>query len=193
MSEKGFSEAAIHSSKPERKILSKEELLAELNSQKTRNLIAGICYSVHDKLLPSDIEDLTQDVMLKANKAINTDGFRNDSTLQTWLFSITRNTVISFLRTQTNRWRKGLADEMPDYVETVDESPSPQKLAQESETIEATMKLLPKGTQDFLRLILQGFTHQEIGNKLGISREASANRLHQIRKKYGEEIKKILG
>lgn len=193
MSEKPFPESAIHSLKPERKILSKEELLAELNSKKTRDLIAGICHSVHEKLLPSDIEDLTQDIMLKANKAINADGFRGDSTLQTWLFSITRNTVISFLRTQTNRWKKGLADEMPDYVETVDESPGPQELTRESKLIEATMKLLPEGTQEFLKLILQGLTHQEIGNKLGISREASAARLHHLRKKYSEEIKKILG
>lgn len=169
-----------------------KEALEKLNSNETIHYITSIAREINRNISPEDVEEVIQNVMLKANQALKQGKFRHEADLNTWIYRITHNFIISTLRTETRNRKNGLVDKIPQNIEASSTDPSPKDSAQQSEIIEKIMKELPEKQQEFLKLLLQGFTHQEIGERLGISRQGSASKLHHLKNKYGDAIKRIL-
>ena len=71
------------------------DLLVRKYQFKVSNLIARYVYD------QSEIEDITQEVFIKAYRAIK--GFRGDSAFYTWLYRIAINTAKNYLVAQTRR------------------------------------------------------------------------------------------
>ena len=67
---------------------------------KSRNMMIKVVYPIVDN--PADIEDILQDVYVKAHLTIHR--FRGDCLLSSWLCTIARNTAISFVRKYNMRF-----------------------------------------------------------------------------------------
>ncbi len=70
-------------------------LLVKKYQYKVANLVARYVYD------SGEVEDITQDVFIKAYKAIK--GFRGDSAFYTWLYRIAINTAKNYLVSQSRR------------------------------------------------------------------------------------------
>lgn len=63
------------------------------------------------RIRPSDVEDLVQEVFIRAIKGL--DSFQGTSSPKTWLFSIARNVAIDEIRKRKrNKWKEQLFHEM---------------------------------------------------------------------------------
>jgi len=59
-----------------------------------KNLVYNVCYRMLNNR--QDAEDVTQDIFVKAIKSIHK--FRGDSKISTWIYQITVNTNINYIR-----------------------------------------------------------------------------------------------
>lgn len=116
-------------------------------------------------------EDMTQEAFIQAWK--NLSRFRGDSAFGSWLYRITTNTVISYLRKQKHFVNSLDVDDMElEYRETQDEQIG----------LEAAIATLPDGARTvFVLYSLEGYTHEEISKLLGIAPGSSKAQLHRAR------------
>lgn len=143
---------------------------------------------------PCDAEDMVQQTMTKALRAMKT--YRGEAQLQTWLFSICRNTIIDFRR------KKGLHDEaivraedFPGVRAAVDsyKAPAcnePAVCAQQSDQerlVQIALDRLPKHYGDALEWkYIQGWTIKEIGSHLGLGKEATQSMLARAKRSFAD-------
>ena len=117
--------------------------------------------------VPGDhAEDLTEDVFVKVmEKKHSFDPLK--SSFSTWIYTIARNTVIDFFRTnkQTN--------ELSEYVEDTNPNVKPDVLASkkiETQNLRKALKTLPKDKQDLVILrFIDELSYQEMSQILGKS------------------------
>lgn len=85
-------------------------------------------YNIALKLVKNehDAYDLAQEALLKVYRAL--ENFEYKSNFSTWLYRITYNTCIDFLRKEKKNWQVSLDDEKEDGVklEIEDKSPTPE-------------------------------------------------------------------
>lgn len=118
----------------------------------------------------ADAEDITQDVFIKVYRKRNE--FRGDAALSTWIYRITVNTALDYLRRRKRRPTVPLDD--------VNE-PSAGSTNLTS-LIESMIPLLPEGYRKvFVLHDIEGLKHNEIGEVLGITDGASKSQLHRAR------------
>ena len=89
--------------------LNEKELIANLKTERNRGKAFQVLVKTYQERLywhirkivmnHDDTDDILQNVYLKVWK--NVDGFREDSTLFTWLFRIATNESLSFLQKKT--------------------------------------------------------------------------------------------
>lgn len=120
--------------------------------------------------------DLVQDVFVKAFAQLNT--FRGESAFSTWLHRITLTTSLNQMRkVRRIRAHEERMDDDPQY--TANESRADPDLRTR---LHAAIDALPEGLR--LAVILhdvEGYTHREIGEMLGIAEGTSKARLFEAR------------
>jgi RNA polymerase sigma-70 factor (ECF subfamily) len=120
----------------------------------------------------AEAEDITQETWLRAARAL--EKFRWESALSSWISGIALNRVRELARKKKRslvevggEWEMPVAP--PDAGTRID--------------LERALELLPPGFRTVLVLHdVEGFTHQEIGNQLGINDGTSKSQLHGARK-----------
>jgi RNA polymerase sigma-70 factor (ECF subfamily) len=119
----------------------------------------------------AEAEDITQEVFVKAWKNLNR--FEPDKKFKTWLFQITKNTCIDFLRKHKNFVAPESLDEqqMAENLERIiDKAPLPEELfqaAEFSQKLDEILGSLPKIYETVVVLHLQhDLTFQEISEVL---------------------------
>ncbi len=119
----------------------------------------------------AEAEDITQEVFVKAWK--NLSKFEPDKKFKTWLFQITKNTCIDFLRKHKNFVASESLDEqqMAENLERIiDKAPLPEELflaAEFSQKLDEVLSRLPKIYETVVVLHLQhDLTFQEISEVL---------------------------
>jgi RNA polymerase sigma-70 factor (ECF subfamily) len=117
-------------------------------------------------------EDLTQEAFVLAWRKLSS--FRGDSAFGSWLYRITTNTVLSYLRKNKH------------FINSLDVSDLPE--AGKSDDLIAQMGLeqaigkLPDGARTvFILYSLEGYTHDEIAELLNIAQGSSKAQLHRAR------------
>jgi RNA polymerase sigma-70 factor (ECF subfamily) len=127
-------------------------------------------------------EDLLQDVFLQAHRKLA--GFRGESTLGTWLYRLTMNHCLDYVRGRQAKMTRATASlDDEDAVEPA--APAPVVPAAISRMdLERAIETLPPGSKAaFLLHDVEGFEHREIGAILGISEGTSKSQVHKARMK----------
>jgi len=119
-------------------------------------------------------EEVTQDVFVRVWQKLPS--FRGESTFSTWLHRVTVNVVLS------RRKRAGVAGARMSDDDTLDEAPARAVFVGERLDLDAAIAGLPAGARRvFVLHDVEGFTHEEIGEQLGITSGGSKAQLHRAR------------
>ena len=130
----------------------------------------------------TEAEDLTQEVFIQLFRKVGS--FRGDSAFSTWLHRLTVNQVLMHFRRRSVKNEKVSEDgEMPE--QTVNGSANPNRMqVVDRIALKNAVALLPKGYKSvFLLHDVQGYEHEEVARRLGISIGTSKSQLHKARLK----------
>lgn len=119
-------------------------------------------------------QDYAQEAWIRAIRALPT--FRGDARFSTWLHRIAVNAALQALRRSETRERREAP--MPDAVP----APSLRSDALLQQRLERALDRLPAGMRTILILHdVEGYTHEEIGESLGIASGTSKSQLFKAR------------
>jgi RNA polymerase sigma factor (sigma-70 family) len=122
-----------------------------------------------------DAQDLLQDGFIKVFK--NLDKFRGEGSFEGWLRRIFVNTSIEQFRKKTKITT--VTDKQENYIE--DKEWNAFESLAEKDIIKIVQELSPGYRQVFNMYIIEGFSHKEIGDILGISEGTSKSQLARAR------------
>ena len=145
----------------------------------------GILYKVSKMYMdnPDDQQDLFQEIVCQLWKSY--DSFRNESQFSTWMYRVAVNTAIVFLRKEKRK-----VDKYEIASENIkdDEGDAHFKESQLDHFYKAVQKL-EKIDKAIIFYQLEGFSHKEIGDNLGISEGNARVKLNRAKEKLKEIIK----
>lgn len=140
-------------------------------------------YAVVRRIAGDDMlaQDYAQEAWIRAIRALPT--FRGDARFSTWLHRIAVNAALQAVRKADTR-RKRQAP-MPEQVEAAHRSGD----ALLQKRLERALDDLPEGMRQVLILHdVEGYTHEEIGNVLGVATGTSKSQLFKARAKMREML-----
>ncbi|HEU0006805.1 MAG TPA: RNA polymerase sigma factor SigZ [Terriglobia bacterium] len=124
---------------------------------------------------PSVVDDLVQDVFLKVQSKVAT--LKDETRLQSWLYQITRNTIIDHFRGQKPE------QELPETLDLPEAEPS-RALEELAECVRPMMDVLPEEYRLPLLLSdLEGLPQKEVAERLGLSVSAAKSRVQRGRER----------
>ncbi len=136
---------------------------------------------------PEDALDMSQEAFLKAYMSIS--GFRGESRFSVWLYRLTTNVCLDFLRRESKRSHASLTypeDEDREF-EIPDRRFSPQNEVERSELHEALKRGLDQLPDDFRAILvlreIGGLSYCEIGETLSLEEGTVKSRIFRARKK----------
>ena len=156
-----------------KRITMEETAFLELVKENERQIL-HVCryYAAIDSLL--SIEDLFQEILYHLWKSYPKFTKRPDCKISTWVYRIALNVAISFVR------KKLPMCSSIDDLETID-------IAEESQsdikTLYELIGLLAKEDQALLFLYIDGKTHQEIAEIMGMSASNVGNKVQRLKQK----------
>ena len=126
------------------------------------------------------VEDLCQEAWLRAFRALP--GFRGEAAFSTWLHSIVRNVLISWSRRKSVvHFHSGMVDES---------ARSPADPTELRMDLQRALADLPDGMRQVLLLHdVEGWTHQEIADTLGVAEGTSKSQLFKARAKLRHALR----
>lgn len=136
-----------------------------------------------------DAFDMSQEAFIKAYNSILS--FRGDCRFSVWLYRLTTNVCLDYLRSEARRSHISLSyqDDTDDEkeLEIPDERFSPETAAEKKELREAVnrglMKLLPDYRAILLLREINGLSYGEIGQTLDLEEGTVKSRIFRARKK----------
>ena len=157
-----------------------EELLRTYE-KRVYHLALRMCGNVDDAY------EVAQEAFLSAWKGMRF--FRGDSSFSTWLYRLTSNAAIDFLRRQRRQGGSdGVSlDDEDTFLEVADPAPSPHQQAERLELRDALARglgaLSPEHRQVLLLRELQGLTYEEIAAALELDLGTVKSRIARAREK----------
>lgn len=119
-------------------------------------------------------EDVAQDAWIRAFEKLHL--FRGDAAFSTWMYRLAVNAAVNRVRSQGRRSKLETSPELRLPVQEPDESVLHQR------QLARALDALPDGYRTVLVLHdVEGLTHEEIGDKLGIATGTSKSQLHKAR------------
>lgn len=144
-------------------------------------LVNRICLSYADS--SADFEDLRQDVWINVWKSL--DGFREDSSLDTWIYRVTLNTCVSCLRKRKRSVLTSPIDGI--FPEPVDEEAS-DSLRERIRVLHGLISRLAPLDKAIMTMHLDDRPNAEIAEVTGLTKGNVATRLSRIRSRLSSEI-----
>jgi len=147
---------------------------------------------------PIEAEDLTQEVFLRAHRAINS--FRGGATFQTWLYRIATNISVDAIRRRKRQEKRllSLDDPLPGTEGTIARDvPDPQLAPEElveaeelrQEVTRAIQELSPKLRAVVVLFDLEGCSYEDIARALRLPLGTVKSRLFNARARLRERLK----
>lgn len=135
--------------------------------------VHGLCVRMVDA---EAAEDLTQEVFIRAWKKLGT--FKGEARFGTWLHRLAVNHVLS--RRETLRRRQSRHTQGEGFLRRV-VAPS-RRSSGHALDLERAVRELPERARDvFVLFDVEGYTHDEIAEALGVSVGTSKSQLHRAR------------
>ncbi len=164
----------------------------ELYDRYSPNLLAVIYRYVGND---DDAKDVLHDTFVKAYTMIDSFAWAGDGSLQAWLTRIAVNTALNFLRS-----RKRLSALTIDTADLDDPPPEMMEEATVTEvnsldasTILEMVAELPDGYRTVFNLYcLDGYSHREIAEQLGINEKSSSSQLARAKALLAQKIKNYI-
>ena len=136
-----------------------------------------------------DALDISQDAFLKA--FTNLSGFRGDCKFSSWLYKLTTNLCLDFIRKRNRHKVVPLVfedeDGEPEYPEIPDETWSPELVAEQNQlrdSVRRGLSQLPAQQREILVLReIGGLRYDEISRQLNIEEGTVKSRIFRARKK----------
>ncbi|MBQ3532358.1 MAG: RNA polymerase sigma factor [Oscillospiraceae bacterium] len=148
--------------------------LVETYETSVYRLALRMCGNAHDA------EEVTQEAFLAAWKGLP--AFRGESKFSSWLYQLTSNAAIDFLRREKRHRGATPIEEEVDLAAPG----TPQQAAEEAELREALQQALdaltPEHRQIFLLRQMQQMSYEEIGRLLGLESGTVKSRLSRAKK-----------
>ena len=155
--------------------------LMELYQTKVYNLALRMTGS------PEDAADLCQETFLNAWKGLP--NFQGNSSFSTWIYRLTNNACIDFIRREKSRRGMdvlSLNDDEKDFDELIpDNAPTPQAKLEEKERREALNRGLRKLSEEHRQVLLlrevSGLSYTEIAALVGVEEGTVKSRIARAR------------
>lgn len=130
----------------------------------------------------SEAEDLTQEVFIQLFRKAGS--FRGDSAFSTWLHRLTVNQVLMHFRRRSFKNEKtSESGELPEQMAVGTSNPNRMQVVDRI-ALKKAISLLPVGYKSvFILHDVEGFEHEEVARRLGISIGTSKSQLHKARLK----------
>jgi len=143
--------------------------------------VFGLCFRLSSD--PALAEELTQEVFVRAWRKLSS--FRGESAFSSWLYPLTVNVALSERRSRRRRDARIVATEDPASLERAPRSPAPEA----GFDLEKAMAALPPGARAvFVLHDVEGRTHEEIAQLLGLAAGTSKAQLHRARRLLREAL-----
>lgn len=146
---------------------------------------------------PEDAADLTQEAFLNAWRGLS--AFDGRSSFSTWLYRLTSNACIDFLRREKRRVSLSMTledeeDEEGRQADLPDQRFSPQRELEKKEAAEALRRGLAALTPEYREILtlreLEGYSYQELSRELGLEEGTVKSRLARARLALREFLQK---
>ncbi len=154
------------------------EAIAELY-----DLFGATVYRVALRLMSSaaDADDVVQDVFIGLGRSLLS--FEGRGSLEGWIKRVTSRTALMRLRRQRARNEISLDVGLPAWTASPPSSPADRL------TLERALEELPDSLREvFVLKEIEGYSHQEIGEMLGIRPGTSKIRLYRARKELQKSV-----
>lgn len=144
---------------------------------------------------PMDAEDCAQEAFLKAFRSLS--GFRFESSFASWLYRLTSNVCLDFLRARRRRAETSLTspdDDGDDLALPIpDPADGPEALAERSELreqVRAALAQLPDDSRQVLLLReLGGLSYDEIADETGLELGTVKSRIFRARRRLADILR----
>lgn len=137
--------------------------------------MAGVC--VRYVTQPDDIRDVLQEALIKIFSSIGSFNYRGEGSLKAWLTRVAVNESLMFLRDKKKMLFVDSEREIPD---TPEEPPDTSGLT--AEMVDEALRQLPDGYRAVFNLYaIEGKSHKEIAELLGIKPDTSASQYHRAK------------
>lgn len=127
---------------------------------------------------PSKQQDLVQDIWLAVWQALPR--FRGDCSERTFVFRIAHNRAVSHV----DHWQRRRTDSLDEYAPLAAPEPDPEhalSTQQRHERLRTAVQALPVGLRQIVVLSLEGLSHAEVAEIVGITENNVAVRLTRAR------------
>ena len=139
-----------------------------------------------------DAKDVLQDTFIKALTIIDNFAWAGEGSLQAWLTRIAVNTSLNFLRSR-KRLTPLNVDTLDDPPDLAEEPTATEVNSLDASTILAMVAELPDGYRTVFNLYcLDGYSHKEIAEQLGINEKSSSSQLVRAKTLLAHKIKKYI-
>ena len=129
-----------------------------------------------------DREDLAQEIVVQLWRSF--ERFDERQRFSTWMYRVALNVAISFHRREATRAKHLVVTEAPLLDIAVEPAQMPENVARAYELIEGLEAL----ERALMLLYLEGHSHREIGEVLGISETNAATKLSRIRQRLRRSV-----
>ena len=127
--------------------------------------------------------DASQEVFIKVWEHLGS--FRNESGISTWIFRITVNTCLVYLR--KNSSKKEIHSEQFPNVATENYSP---EIEEKLSKMYACIQKLDEMGKMIILMVLEGMEYNEIAQVVGLTEETLRVRIHRIKKSLTQCVQK---
>lgn len=149
---------------------SKFDNIYKIHYPKVIRLCMG--YTNGDK---AQAQDLAQEIFIKVWQ--NLEGFRNESSISTWIYRITVNTcLLSLRKTKTIAISNRL-----NYIESINDASNHEDKEIKLNQLYRCINKLNKENKSIILLELEDLNQKEIAEIMGLSHEAVRVRIHRIK------------
>ena len=141
--------------------------------------MVGICMNIirEDR---ATVDDLVHDAFIMAFVSIGS--LRDNTKFSEWLTTIVRNVSLKHIEQRDRIRIQPISSINAEDVVLVDSSSSPESDLNHKELLEL-ISLLPEGYRNILRLsVIEGFSHKEIAEMLGIEPHSSSSQLSRAKR-----------
>ncbi|QHQ63347.1 RNA polymerase sigma factor SigZ [Anaerocolumna sedimenticola] len=139
----------------------------------------------------SQVEDILQDVFVKIHS--NIDSLKESTKIRSWVYQITRNTIIDYYRKQKIKFED--IDEIPleeeEAINKINEMVELEPVQKVTAGLRGMIDDLPEKYSQALYLVeFEGLTQVELANKLGISVSGAKSRVQRGRRLLKDSLMK---